>query len=71
MPLYRKKEKTNIEATDLWLPVEDNVFLKYCPDVRLQLYHAMADDTSSRPREILAKRFSNVRIKQNNDRIFG
>lgn len=71
LPLYRKKDKTSIEATDLWQPVEDNVFLKYCPDVRLQLYQTMADDTSGRPHEILAKKFSNVKIKQNNGRIFG
>ncbi len=71
LPLYRKKEKTSIEATDLWLPVEDKMFLKYCPDVRLQLYHTMADDTSGRPHELLAKRFSDVKIKQHNGRIFG
>lgn len=71
LPRYRKKEKTSVEATDLWLPPEDKVFLRYCPDVRLQLYHTMADDTSGRPHEILAKRFSDVKIKQHNGRIFG
>lgn len=29
LPLYKRKEKTSVEATDLWLPVEDAVVLKY------------------------------------------
>ena len=71
IPLYQKKEKTSIEAKDLWLPAEDKIFLKYCPDTRLCLYHTMADDTSGRPHELLSKRYNDVKIKNHNGRTYG
>lgn len=71
LPLFTPKESTTVQATDLWTPPEDKVFLKYCPDVRLCLYHALSDDTSGRPHELLAKRFVDVKIKQFNGKIYG
>jgi hypothetical protein len=59
---FKKKSKTNIKPTQLWTAMEDQVFLKYCPDPRVALYHVMADDTSGRPHELLAKRIGDVKV---------
>jgi hypothetical protein len=71
IPLFTRREKTSVQAKDLWTPAEDAVFLKHCPDLRTALYHTMADDTSGRPHEILAKRFGDVKIKNYNGRTYG
>ncbi|HEV8404547.1 MAG TPA: site-specific integrase, partial [Nitrososphaera sp.] len=71
LPTFMRKEKATVEAKDLWLAEEDRVFLKYCQDPRLCLYHTMADDTSGRPAELLALRFNDVKIKNNNGKIYG
>jgi hypothetical protein len=49
----KRKEKTTCCAKDLWTHEEDELFLKYCPDKRLRLYHIMARETSGRPHELL------------------
>jgi hypothetical protein len=59
---FKKKSKTNVKPTQLWTAMEDQVFLKYCPDPRVTLYHVMADDTSGRPHELLAKRIGDVKV---------
>jgi hypothetical protein len=59
---FKKKSKTNVKPTQLWTAMEDQVFLKYCPDPRVALYHVMADDTSGRPHELLAKRIGDVKV---------
>jgi hypothetical protein len=71
IPIFTRKERTSVQAQDLWVPAEDAVFLKHCHDVRLCLYHTMADDTSGRPHEILARRFGDVKIKNYNGRTYG
>jgi integrase len=52
--LLRRKEKTICAAKDLWTLEEDLLFLKYCTDKRLRLYHIMARETSGRPSELLS-----------------
>jgi hypothetical protein len=71
IPMFNKKEKTSVQAKDLWTPAEDAVFLKHCPDVRVSLYHTMSDDTSGRPHELLSRRFGDVKIKNYNGRTYG
>ncbi len=63
LPVYKKKERTNVKAKDLWHPQEDAIFLSYCDDPRVQLYHMMSLDTSGRPHELLALRIGDVKIK--------
>src|SRR5690606_2556085 len=71
LPYYKKKEATSVKAQDLWTPEDDKVFLKYCEDPRVQLYHTMADDTSARPHELLTLKIGDVKIKNSDGRIFG
>ena len=49
-----RKEKTRYKASDIWDAREHAIFLKYCPDKRDRCYHAMANDMSARPHEILS-----------------
>ncbi len=53
-----RKQKTSYKPSDIWEPLEHAIFLKYCPSKRDRCYHAIANDTSCRPHEIL-----NLRIK--------
>jgi integrase len=50
----KRKERTTCCAKELWTQEEDQLFLKYCPDKRLKLYHIMARETSGRPHELLS-----------------
>ncbi len=54
-----RKEKTPYSPSDLWEPREHGLFLKYCSSIRDRCYHALANDMSTRPHEIL-----NLRIKE-------
>lgn len=63
LPLIKRKEKTHIQAKDLWTPEDDILFLKYCNDPRVTFYHMMSLDTSARPHEILAVRVGDIKIK--------
>lgn len=67
LPLIKPPNKTPVKSTDLWEPDEDKIFLKYCPDKRLQLYHTQSDDTSGRPHELLALRIEDIKIKNTNN----
>jgi integrase len=57
-----KKEKTPYKPSDIWDAREHAVFLKYCPDKRDRCYHAIANDTSARPHEILSLKISDVKF---------
>ncbi|MEO9319453.1 MAG: site-specific integrase [Nitrososphaera sp.] len=70
LPLLRRKEKTHVKAKDLWTPEEDAVFVKYCQDKRMQLYHIMSIETSGRPHEILAIRIEDVQIKNTGNKVY-
>lgn len=63
IPLFKKKEKTNVQAKDLWTVDDDAIFLKYCDDPRLQFYHTSSLDTSARPHELLALKVGDVKVK--------
>jgi integrase len=58
--VLKRKEKTTCCARDLWTNEEDLLFLKYCPDKRLRLYHIMARETSGRPHELLSLKIGDV-----------
>jgi hypothetical protein len=58
--VLKRKEKTTCKARDLWTNEEDLLFLKYCPDKRLRLYHIMARETSGRPHELLSLKIGDV-----------
>jgi len=64
LPLLKKKEKTHVQAKDLWTNQDDEVFLKYCSDPRISLFHILSLDTSARPHELLALKIDDVKIKQ-------
>lgn len=57
-----KKEKTPYKPSNIWDAREHAIFLKYCPDKRDRCYHAMANDTSARPHEILSLKISDVKF---------
>jgi len=57
-----KNEKTPYKHTDIWSLREHGIFLKYCPDVRDRCYHALAEDTSARPHEILNLKIKDIKF---------
>lgn len=59
----RRKEKSPYKPSDIWTDEEHEVFLKYCPQKRDQCYHAMANDTSCRPHELLAIKIGDIKFK--------
>lgn len=56
-----RKELTTYQPSDMWTEEEDLIFLKYCQDPRIKLYHTMARDTSGRPHELLVKRIGELK----------
>lgn len=58
-----RQEKSPFKPSDLWNTEEHGVFLKYCPSKRDVCYHAMANDTSTRPSELLNLRISDIVFK--------
>lgn len=61
-PIHRK-EKSSYKPSDIWTNEEHALFLKYCPDKRDCCYHAMANDTSARPHELLALKIKDIAFK--------
>jgi integrase len=59
-----RKEKTRYSPSDLWEPREHAIFLKYCPSIRDKCYHALANDMSARPHEILNLRIKDIVFKK-------
>ena len=43
------------------------LFLKYCPDKRDSCYHAMANDMSARPHELLGLKISDIKFNVTED----
>ncbi len=58
-----RKEKTIYKPSDIWEAREHAVFLKYCPYKRDRCYHALANDMSARPHEILNLKFKDIKFK--------
>ena len=64
-----RKEKIRYKASDIWEAREHAMFLKYCPDKRDRCYHAMANDMSARPHEILGVKISDIKFNITDDGI--
>jgi integrase len=62
-------EKSSYKPSDLWDSREHSVFLKYCPNVRDRCYHAMANDMSARPHEILNLKIKDIIFKSTDEGI--
>ena len=59
----RRKEKSIYKPSDLWIPEEDLLFLRYCPSKRMKCYHAIARDLACRPHEILKLKIKDITFK--------
>ena len=70
IPLLKRKEQSIYKPDDLWSPEDDHIFLKYCPDKRIQCYHSIARDTSARPSEILKLRVREINFKLAGDKTY-
>lgn len=55
------------KPSNLWDATEHAIFLKYCPSKRDRCYHAMANDMSARPHEILNLRIQDIIFKVTDD----
>ncbi|MGD1836983.1 MAG: hypothetical protein ACPKPY_02860 [Nitrososphaeraceae archaeon] len=62
-----RKDKTPYKPSDIWEPREHAVFLKYCPSKRDRCYHALANDMSARPHEILNLKIKDIVFKKTDD----
>jgi integrase len=64
----QRKEKTLYKNSDLWIAKEHSIFLKYCPSKRDKAFHAIANDTSARPHELLNLKIKDIVFKITEDR---
>ena len=58
-----RQERSPYKPSDLWTGEEHAIFLRYCPNKRDRCYHAMANDTSARPHELLSLRIKDIIFK--------
>lgn len=58
-----RQERSPYKPSDLWTGEEHEIFLKYCPKKRDRCYHAMANDTSARPHELLNLKIKDIIFK--------
>jgi integrase/recombinase XerD len=70
IPILKRKEQSIYKPDDLWTQEDDHLFLKYCPDKRIQCYHAISRDASTRPDEILKLRVKEINFKLAGDKIY-
>ena len=64
-----RQEKSPYKPSDLWTAEEHAIFLKYCPNKRDRCYHAMANDTSARPHELLNLKINELKFKMSDSGI--
>jgi integrase len=57
-----RKIQSRYNPSDIWDSREHSIFLKYCPFKRDKCYHAIANDTSARPHELLNLRIKDVKF---------
>ena len=62
-----RQENSPYKPSNLWDAREHAIFLKYCPSKRDRCYHAMANDMSARPHEILNLRIKDIIFKVTED----
>jgi integrase len=58
-----RQENSPYKPSNLWDAREHAIFLKYCPRKRDRCYHAMANDMSARPHEILNLKIKDIVFK--------
>ena len=63
IPQLKRREVSIYKPCYLWTPLDDLLFLKYCPSLREKCYHAMSRDLSCRPAEILKLKIRDVSFK--------
>jgi integrase len=66
----KRKEESIYKRDDLWTQDDDRLFFKYCPDKRIQCYHAVSRDASTRPDEILKLRVKDINFKLSGDKTY-
>jgi integrase/recombinase XerD len=66
----KRKEESIYKPDDLWTQDDDRLFFKYCPDKRIQCYHAISRDASTRPDEILKLRVKDISFKLAGDKTY-
>jgi integrase len=54
------KKRKRYGPGDMWTLEDNEVFLKYCPDLRINGYHALAIDTGARPHELLKLKIEDI-----------
>lgn len=64
-----RKEITSYKPSDIWEAREHAVFLKYCPFKRDRCYHALVNDMSARPHEILNLRVRDIQFSNTDEGI--
>ena len=52
---------------DMWMPNQQLVFLKYCPNPKIKCYHAIATFTGARPHEILGLKIGDLKWLPNGE----
>ena len=57
-----RKQITPYKSSNVWQPIEHSIFLRYCQSKSDRCYHAMANDTSARPHELLNLKMKNIRF---------
>jgi integrase len=57
-----RKIQSKYNPSDIWDPREHSIFLKYCHSKRDKCYHAIANDTSARPHELLNLRIKDIKF---------
>jgi integrase len=60
---FLRKEKSTYKPSDIWTDEDHALFLKYCPSKRDKAFHAMANDTSARPHELLNLKIKDIKFK--------
>jgi integrase len=58
-----RKETSPYKPSDIWTNKDHALFLKYCPEKRDKCYHAMANDISCRPHELLSLKLNDIKFK--------
>jgi integrase len=70
IPHLKRKELSIYKPDDLWTQEDDRLFLKYCPDKRIQCYHTISRDASTRPGEILKLKVKDIIFKLAGDKTY-
>ena len=70
IPMLKRKEHSIYKPDDLWTAEDDQIFLRYCPDKRIQCYHTISRDASTRPDEILRLRVKEINFKLAGDKTY-